>query len=153
MLAVERRRLGAKLRFLEDRTMKIDGGCHCGNIAYQAEVDPNTVGICHCTDCQTLTGSAYRANIPAPLQTFRLLKGKPKIYIKTADSGAKRAHAFCPNCGTPIYAAAINDPSIYSLRVGAIKQRAELRPKRQIWCRSALPWSMDLSGIEKLDRQ
>jgi hypothetical protein len=133
--------------------MKIEGGCHCGNIAYQAEVDPNTVGICHCTDCQTLTGSAYRANISAPSETFRLLKGEPNIYIKTAESGAKRAHAFCPNCGTPIYAAAINDPPAYSLRVGAIKQRAELRPKRQIWCRSALPWSMDLNGVEKLDRQ
>jgi hypothetical protein len=133
--------------------MKIDGACHCGEIAYEAEVDPNTVGICHCTDCQTLTGSAYRANIPAPLQTFRLLKGKPKIYVKTADSGARRAHAFCPNCGTPIYATAISDPSTYSLRVGTIRQRAELRPRWQIWCRSALPWSMDLGGIEKLDRQ
>jgi hypothetical protein len=133
--------------------MKIDGACHCGEIAYEAEVDPNTVGICHCTDCQTLTGSAYRANIPAPLQTFRLLKGKPKIYVKTADSGARRTHAFCPNCGTPIYATAISDPSTYSLRVGTIRQRAELRPRWQIWCRSALPWSMDLGGIEKLDRQ
>ena len=32
--------------------------------------------------------------------------GTPKIYIKTAESGNKRAHAFCPGCGTPIYAAA-----------------------------------------------
>jgi hypothetical protein len=94
-----------------------------------------------------------RVGIPrehlAPSETFRLLKGEPNIYIKTAESGAKRAHAFCPNCGTPIYAAAINDPPAYSLRVGAIKQRAELRPTRQIWCRSALPWSMDLNGVEK----
>jgi hypothetical protein len=133
--------------------VKIEGGCHCGNIAYESEVDPNTVGICHCTDCQTLTGSAYRANIPTPADKFVLLRGEPKIYIKTAQSGAKRAHAFCGNCGTPIYAAAIRDPQTYSLRVGAIKQRVELRPRRQIWCRSALPWSMDLRGIDKLDRQ
>jgi len=133
--------------------MKVEGSCHCGRIAYEAEVDPNTVSICHCTDCQKLTGSAYRANIPAPAEGFKLLKGEPKIYIKTADSGAKRAHAFCPNCGTPIYAAAVTDPQTYSLRVGTIRQRVELRPKRQIWCGSALPWSMDLSGIEKLDRQ
>ena len=133
--------------------MKIEGGCHCGNIAYRAEVDPGMVGICHCTDCQTLTGSAFRANIPAPADSFVLVRGDPKIYIKTAESGAKRAHAFCGTCGTPIYAAAINDPPTYSLRVGTIKQRSELRPRRQIWCRSALPWSMDLSGIEKLDRQ
>jgi hypothetical protein len=133
--------------------MKIEGSCHCGRIGYQAEVDPNTVAICHCTDCQTLTGSAYRAIIPAPSESFVLLRGEPKIYIKTADSGTKRAHGFCPDCGTPIYAAAISAPSSYSLRIGAIKQRAELRPKRQIWCRSALPWSMDLSGIQKFDRQ
>ena len=133
--------------------MKIEGACHCGNIAYRAEVDPNTVRICHCTDCQTLTGSAYRANVQAPAESFEFLRGEPKIYVKTAESGAKRAHAFCGNCGTPIYAAATHAPASYSLRVGAIKQRAELRPMRQIWCRSALPWSMDLSGIEKLDRQ
>jgi hypothetical protein len=34
--------------------MKIDGGCHCGYITYVAEIDPDKVGICHCTDCQTL---------------------------------------------------------------------------------------------------
>jgi hypothetical protein len=133
--------------------MKIEGGCHCGNIAYQAEVDPGTVGICHCTDCQTLTGSAYRANIPAPADTFLLLRGQPRIYIKTAESGAKRAHAFCDNCGTPIHAAAISNPTTYSLRLGAIKQRHHLSPRRQIWCSSALSWSMDLTQIEKIERQ
>ncbi|MBV8773004.1 MAG: GFA family protein [Deltaproteobacteria bacterium] len=133
--------------------MKIEGGCHCGNIAYRAEVDPNTADICHCTDCQTLAGSAYRANIPTLADSFVLLRGEPKIYVKTADSGAKRAHAFCGDCGTPIYAAAVKDPTIYSLRIGPIRQRSQLRPRRQIWYSSALPWSMDLTGIEKVDRQ
>jgi hypothetical protein len=133
--------------------MKIEGRCHCGQITYEAVVDPDKVAICHCTDCQMLTGSAYRANIQAPAETFVLRTGQPKIYIKTADSGTKRAHAFCPNCGTPIYSSAITDPPTYSLRVGGIKQRAKLRPMRQIWCRSALPWSMDLRGVEQLSRQ
>ena len=133
--------------------MKIEGQCHCGQITYEAVVDPDKVAICHCTDCQMLTGSAYRANIQAPAQTFALRTGQPKIYIKTADSGTKRAHAFCPDCGTPIYSSAITDPPTYSLRVGGIKQRAELRPTRQIWCRSALPWSMDLRSVEQVSRQ
>ncbi len=38
--------------------MQIDGQCHCGHVAYEAEIDPEQVGICHCTDCQALTGSA-----------------------------------------------------------------------------------------------
>ena len=36
--------------------MKVTGSCHCGQITYEAEVDPETVRVCHCTDCQKLTG-------------------------------------------------------------------------------------------------
>jgi hypothetical protein len=134
--------------------MRVEGKCHCGKIAYEATVDPDTMLLCHCTDCQTLTGSPFRTNIQAPAASFVLLCGEPKIYIKTAESGSKRAHAFCPDCGTPIFASAISNPPSYSLRVGSIKQRHELnRPRRQIWCRSALSWSMDLNGVEKVDRQ
>jgi len=133
--------------------MKVEGTCHCGKIAYEGEVDPDAVGICHCTDCQTLAGSAFRVVVPAPANTFKLLRGEPRIYIKTADSGNRRAHAFCADCGSPVYAAAIDNTPAYSLRVGTLKQRAQLRPKRQIWCRSALPWSMDLTEIPKRDRQ
>ena len=133
--------------------MKVDGRCHCGQITYDAIVDPEKVGLCHCTDCQMLTGSAYRATVPAPRETFVLRSGQPKTYVKTADSGTKRVHAFCPDCGTPIYSAAIADPPTFSLRVGCLRQRAELRPTRQQWCRSALPWSMNLQGVRRLEEQ
>ena len=83
--------------------MKVDGQCHCGVIAFEAEVDPNGVSLCHCTDCQAISGSAFRANIQAPAATFRLLRGEPRSYIKTtADSGNKRRHAFCGECGAGI---------------------------------------------------
>ena len=127
--------------------MHIDGGCHCGYITYEAEVDPATVGICHCTDCQTLTGSAYRVTVPAPENGFRLLTGKPKIYVKTAESGTRRAHGFCPECGTPIYATAVTDPQIYGIRVGTARQRSKLPPRRQSWCRSALGWAANIEAL------
>lgn len=133
--------------------MKVHGGCHCGRITFEGEVDPEAVAICHCTDCQTLTGSAYRANVQTPAANFVMHGGPPKIYVKTADSGAKRAHAFCPDCGSPIYSSAISDPPIYSLRIGTLRERADLKPARQIWCKSALPWSSDLGAIARNGRQ
>jgi hypothetical protein len=133
--------------------MKIDGGCHCGAMAYEAEIDPEKVGICHCTDCQMLTGSPYRVSVPAPSATFKWLRGEPSIYVKTtAGSGTKRKHAFCGHCGSPIYASAMTDTPFYTLRVGSIRQRAELAPKRQIWCRSALPWAMDIEELPKSEQ-
>ncbi|HTO71588.1 MAG TPA: GFA family protein [Myxococcota bacterium] len=133
--------------------MRVDGSCHCGRITYEAEVDPAAVGVCHCTDCQMLTGSAYRVSVPAPAASFKLTGGPPKVYVKTADSGNKRAHAFCPDCGSPIYAAALADTPTYSLRVGALSQRVELPPRRRIWCSSALPWSLDLRGLPEREKQ
>ena len=134
--------------------MKVQGKCHCGAINYEAEVDPNEVSLCNCTDCQMLTGSAFRVSVRARKESFRLLTGQPKVYVKTADSGARRRHAFCPDCGTPVSASAdTDDPPQYSLRVGCLAQRAELPPKRRIWCRSALPWSQDVSGVPGIDLQ
>ncbi|HEY5307169.1 MAG TPA: GFA family protein [Casimicrobiaceae bacterium] len=63
------------------------------------------------------------------------------------------AHSFCPDCGTPIHACAIDDPPTYSLRVGCLQQRALLPPRRQIWCRSSLEWTASLGHLPKLDRQ
>src|ERR1700681_1713014 len=127
--------------------MKVTGRCHCGQISYEAEIDPTQVRVCHCTDCQTLTGTAFRTNVGSLPGSFVLKSGTPKIYVKTAESGNKRAHAFCPDCGTPIYAAAPHDTQTYGLRVGTLKQRAQLRPGRQIWFRSAQPWVTDLRNV------
>ncbi len=82
---------------------------------------------------QTLTGSVFRINIPAPAEHFVLRSGTPKSYVKTAESGNKRRHAFCGDCGTPIYACAVDNPQTYALRVGTITQRSVFSPRRQIW--------------------
>ena len=132
--------------------MKIDGRCHCGKITYEAEVDPDKVALCHCTDCQTLSGSAFRTVVPAAKEGFRL-HGQPKIYVKTAESGAKRAQAFCPECGTPIYSSAVGEAPVFNIRVGTIRQRTQLAPKSQLWSRSALDWVRDLASVPRSDRQ
>jgi len=133
--------------------MKVEGQCHCGKISFEAEIDPEAVGICHCTDCQVLTGSAYRVTAHTPAASFVLRSGTPKIYIKTAESGNKRAHGFCSDCGTPLYATDLDQPRAYGVRVGTLKQRANLPPRRQIWFRSALPWASDLRALPHIDRQ
>jgi hypothetical protein len=133
--------------------MKIDGACHCGSIAYEATIDPEDVGICHCTDCQTLSGSAFRTFVLARKVGFHLLAGRPKDYVKTGDSDAKRTQVFCPECGTPIYSCAASDPQVFSIRLGTVRQRNELIPRKQVWCRSAHAWLGDLGSIERFAEQ
>ena len=121
--------------------MKIDGKCHCGKITYQAEVDPNEVYICHCTDCQAITGSAFRWAVPVAETDFELLSGKPKTYVKIAENGVENHQLFCPDCASPLYATSIAPgPKWFNLRVGTSRQRAELQPKTPWWHRSSQKW-------------
>ena len=133
--------------------MRVTGSCHCGRIAFAAEIESDHVRVCHCTDCQKLSGSAFRINVPVAPGGFMLTRGEPKLYVKRADSGKLSTHGFCSDCGSPIFSIAAGDPPRYSLRVGTLDRRAELRPARQIWCGSALPWAMDLRDLVQSGQQ
>jgi len=134
--------------------IQVTGACHCGKVQYQAEVDPARVSICNCTDCQVLSGTAFRVSAPTLPGTFRMRRGTVSVYVKTAESGSARRHAFCPACGSPVWSSPdTDDPESYNLRVGCLDQKAALVPKRQIWCRSALPWAQDVSVIPSMDQQ
>jgi len=79
------------------------GSCHCGAIPFEAEIDPARVVVCHCTDCQVLSGAPLRAVVPTPIEKFSLLRGEPKSYVKVAQSGNRRSQVFCADCGTALW--------------------------------------------------
>jgi len=68
---------------MSSNPLRVHGSCHCGAISYEATVDTERVTICHCTDCQNLTGTAYRVSVPRegrrlsppPWRTEGLLQG------------------------------------------------------------------------------
>ena len=107
--------------------MTVNGECLCGQIQFEAEIDPKTATICHCTDCQINSGTAFGYVVGAVNDSFKLLTGELSFYIKSADSGAKRELAFCGNCGTRIFARPVDGKSsFFGLRVGTIRQRRDL---------------------------
>ena len=130
--------------------MKVDASCHCGNVAYDAEINPDRVVICHCTDCQTFSSAPYRVSVIRVRPQDLRLRGSPKTYIKTGGSGRKILVAFCGDCGTALYSTSAETAETFNLRIGAIKQRRELIPRAQGFCRSAMPWAMNIDGIRKI---
>ena len=128
--------------------MKVDGSCHCGSVTYEAEINPDHVVICHCTDCQTFSSAPYRVSVfGVPSESFRL-EGAPKTYVKTGGSGRKVLVAFCGDCGSALYST--SDERNFNLRIGAIKQRDKLIPKAQGFCGSGMPWATNIDGIHKI---
>ena len=125
--------------------MHIDGACHCGLVSFTGEIDPAGVVVCHCNDCQVMSGAPFRIVVEVAIGRFTL-DGKPKRYT-VVQSGKRMIQAFCPECGTPLFAAAAENPRSVVVRLGCVTQRAQLRPSSQIWQHLALPWLSELSSI------
>ena len=134
--------------------MKIDGACFCGHVQYEAELDPGRVALCHCTDCQISSGTAMGWGVAVVEDRFELKRGTLKTFVKTAESGRRRALQFCPECGTRIVSSPLpGEQGTISLRAGSIRQRDQLRPRAHIWARSAQPWIDDLQELPKIEQQ
>lgn len=131
--------------------MQITGQCHCGAISMSAYVDPSRVVVCHCSDCQVLSGAPMRAMLPVPAEHVELT-GSPRHYVKRTGNHKWHAHAFCSRCGTQLYACDAESPSIFNLRLGWINERDQLPPMLQIWTRSAMPWLHELDALPACDK-
>ena len=131
--------------------MRVTGGCFCKKIRYTATIDPKTVTICHCTDCQINSATAYGVVVGVIDEEFILESGELTYFEKIADSGARRNLAFCSTCGTRIYAKpADKKPGRFGIRVGTVDQRVSLIPKQQAWFNSALDWVSNITNLKKI---
>ena len=136
--------------------MKTTGSCFCGAIEYGAEIGEGRFGICHCRDCQILSGSAFRTTAVVPPASFEITKGEPRAFDKTADSGKVRRLLFCGDCGTHLCSMP-SDPSepggFVSLRVATSRDFPSLVPAAEIWCGSKARWMPEIEGARKFDGQ
>jgi hypothetical protein len=69
---------------------------------YEADTGPDKLSICHCTDCQALTGSPYRVTVICAGKQIRFTGKLPKIYRKIGDNRTRLQH-FCGQCGSPLF--------------------------------------------------
>ena len=133
--------------------MKVTGECLCGAVSFAAEVYPESARICHCTDCQINSASAFGTVVTLVEGTFSLTRGEMEHYVKTAESGNRRDMTFCATCGTRIYSAPDNGEGYTGVRIGLLKEREKLAPKSQIWTQSALDWVGRISDLPAKERQ
>ena len=117
------------------------GGCQCGVIPYELLGPPITLCHCHCTDCQTGSGSAFGMSMWVKQDNFKLTSGVLKSFVRTADSNAKIESFFCGSCDLRIYAKAVAlDSEHIVLKPGTLQGTNDLRPSADIWVESKQEW-------------
>ena len=97
--------------------MRIEGGCYCGAVRYEAEGDPLFKGQCHCRECQYITGGHPNIVIGMPEAGFKVTKGEMKPF-RRSDLDDPVTREFCAECGTAIGSRAPGLPGAVLLKVG-----------------------------------
>lgn len=79
--------------------MKYTGGCHCGKVKYEVEMNIDKPLSCNCSICQ-MKGTLLSF---APVEQFKLLKGQDSLTDYQFNK-KQIHHLFCSTCGVTSFA-------------------------------------------------
>lgn len=122
-----------------------EGGCQCGSVRYRIHGDPLGLAVCHCTECQRQSASAFGMSLAVAEENFELLSGKLKSFTVTCESGRPKACSFCPDCGVRIHHQGPDGE--LSIKAGSLDDRTGLEPDAHYWTRSKQAWVRIPEGV------
>jgi hypothetical protein len=119
------------------------GSCFCEKVKYSYEGDIQGKALCHCRDCQKITGSTYSTNIIVPGDNFKVTAGSPKEFSKTADSGNKITSHFCGDCGSTLWRDGATFGPNKVIKVGSLddsKALEDAKPGVELYVPERISW-------------
>ena len=118
----------------------IAGGCQCGEVRYELAAEPHAIYVCHCTECQRQSASAFGMSMPVPRSALRLTRGTPREWRRTGGSGHVITAFFCGTCGSRFFTQSTRLPDDVFVKPGTLDDTSRLRPVVHFWTRSAQSW-------------
>jgi hypothetical protein len=131
--------------------MKLEGGCYCGEVRYQAEGKPMLRAQCHCRECQYFSGGSPNMFLLMPPDGFNYTKGTPKKYMREDLEGAV-TREFCAECGTHLITRPRSVPGLV-LKVGTLDDPTLFgNPKIAIYTVDKQPFHLIPEGMPSFER-
>ena len=78
--------------------MNWTGGCLCGEVRFEAGMEPKWISHCHCSMCRKHTGAPLGTYVLFPAGSVRWLGREPTRYRSSKDV----ERSFCPVCGSTV---------------------------------------------------
>jgi hypothetical protein len=129
--------------------MPLSGHCLCGAVTYRADADPVAQAVCHCTDCQRQTGTAYSVIVGVPRDALHV-DGDTLASFTTNDGNTERN--FCSACGSPLFSLSAVAPQLAFIKAGTLDDASWLEPAVEVWTRSAQPWTPHFESAARLEQ-
>ena len=131
--------------------MKLEGGCYCGQVRYQAEGEPMLKAQCHCRECQYISGGAPNLFTLMPIAGFSYTKGGPKQFSRS-DLDTPVVREFCAECGTHLITRTPGLPMAV-IKVGTLDDPAQFDgPQMAIYTIDKQPFHHVPDGMPSFER-
>ena len=124
------------------------GGCLCGEVRFEAPFEPLFQILCHCTDCQTVSGSASYCAYVVPIDSVELKQGETTSFGVQSDAGRTNTRRFCPKCGSRLWAEL--ETGIASVNGMALDDRNHFNPSHNHRTNTAPDWCQINQSLEDL---
>jgi hypothetical protein len=118
--------------------LPLTGRCQCGAVSYRINGAPLSFYLCHCTECQKQSASAFGESLQVNTADVSYA-GELGHFFRVTDSGRNVDAVFCPKRGTRISHHAAGETTM-TIKAGTLDDRSWLRPAGHIWARSRQPW-------------
>jgi hypothetical protein len=119
---------------------QLDGHCLCGKVTYRSDAEPIATLLCHCTDCQRQTGTAFSIVVGVERDALEI-EGELGSYTTIGeDTKEPVERQFCASCGSPIVSLPAATPELAFIKAGTLDDTSWLEPEMELWCRSAHPY-------------
>ncbi|QLC21583.1 GFA family protein [Parasphingopyxis sp. CP4] len=119
--------------------MSLEGGCLCGAVRYRIEEDSPPCYACHCTECQTHSGSAFVLQMPVFANKF-IIEGKVVTADQDLPNGRVSTIHCCATCLVRLFAKVTGREGLVTVRAGTLDNSKTLTPVAHIWVRSKQEW-------------
>jgi hypothetical protein len=136
-------------RDLEEASMLVEGGCHCGAIRYEAQGDPRTSALCHCLDCRRCAGAPVVAWVMFPLDAVKVTRGVAQIY----ESSQHGRRHFCGKCGAGLFY--FNEsmlPGVVDVQSATLDDPDAIAPQVQIQTAERIGWMEGAHALRSFER-
>lgn len=103
---------------------KISGGCHCGAVRFEADIEEPPVRAldCNCSVCR-MTGYLH---VIVPHERLELVSGRDALASYRFGTGAAE-HLFCKTCGVKSFYQPRSHPDAWSINARCLDQQIELQ--------------------------
>ena len=132
---------------------ELTGKCVCGAASYTLrEGFRFRPYACHCTDCQSRTGSAFSEHMLFARHDLTIA-GEFDSGSYLQPSGAISTIWGCAKCKVRVFAENNARAGFASLRCGTLDRSAEVIPAAHVWIRSKQSWLIIPDGVPALLEQ